>query len=269
MSIKKIISNVASVIRQGFGTLIKDPQITIYAYLALGFIYITSPIVTRYVVDAWRSIDHPAVLSDVNRAPHNLLSHLGLVAFPVFYTFFITAYFTCAVSASVLAKLDNQEASLLYGLRVVGRKFWRVTKFSTLSIFFFPLGVITQYKKLPRGVVGVVGSSFSLSMAQMAPVVISKNAGLVASINESVATLGKAWKESLVIRVSMFLSVLGLGLISFLPKLIQHYWFGGHTARFVGWIATALLSVGVFVMAKVLSTVLTTTLYYKAKHKEL
>ncbi len=266
----KAIKNAGTATASGLKALIRDPQIAIYAYMAVGFIWITSPLVTGFVLHGWRHVDRWQILNKVDQsAPHTLLAHLGLVAFPVFYTFFITAYFTCAVSASTWAKLDGQPTTLLFGLRAVGRRFFRVTFFSILSVFFFPLAVIAQWRKLPRGIVGVVGSSFSMSTSQLAPAIMNKSEGLFGTVAHSVKTLGGAWHESLVIRVTTILSVLVLGLLSFLPKLVQHYWFDGHTARLVGWFLAALLGAGSFVLAKVISTVLTTTLYYKVTHKQL
>lgn len=264
----KTLSNTRSATRVGLGTLIKDPQITVYAYLAVGFIWVTSPLVSRFVVDAWRSVESTAATNHLAGPVDNVLAtRLGLIAFPIFYTLFITSYFTCAVSASVLAKLDNRPTSFLYGLRVVAKRFFRVTKFSLLAFLFFPIGVIAQRHKLPRGIIGVLGSSLTLNMSQIAPVAVSRNEGLFDSINHSLNTLGKAWHESLLIRLGTLGAFFVLGSVSFLPKLVQHYWFDGHTARYAGWFLTVLLGVGSVVLTKVLSTVLTTTLYHQAAHK--
>ena len=210
------------------------------------------------------------VVSELNQAtPHALAAHLGLVAFPVFYTFFVTSYFTCMISASVLAKLEGRPVSILYGLRIVTRRFLRVSKFALLAIFFLPMGIIAQRQKFRslRGAFEAITSSFTLSMSQLAPEVVAEKRGTLQTIRHTVDTLGHFWKESLVIRVSTFISILVLGSISFLPKLIEHYWFNSRTAHIVSWIATALLGASSYVVLRVIGAVFTTTLYYEAKNR--
>lgn len=262
------LNNTRSITRVGLGTLVKDPQVTVYAYLAVGFIWVTSPLVSRFVVDAWRSVEYTDAANHLVGPLDNVLAtRLGLIAFPIFYTLFITSYFTCAVSASVLAKLDNRPTVFLYGLRVVAKRFFRVTKFSLLAFLFFPIGIIAQRHKLPRGIIGVLGSSLTLSMSQIAPAIVSRHENLFGTISHSLDTLDKTWRESLLIRLGSLSAFFILGFISFLPALVQHYWFDGDTARYAGWFLTVLLGVGSIVLTKVLSTVLTTTLYHQAAHK--
>jgi hypothetical protein len=81
-------------------------------------------------------------------------------------------------------------------------------------------------------------------------------------------TLGQLWKESLVIRINLFLAILLLGSVSFLPKLAEQYWFNGRTAHIVGWIATVLLGASSYVLLRVIGAVFTTTLYHQAKNRK-
>ena len=150
------------------------------------------------------------------------------------------------------------------------KRFFRVTKFAVLAIFFFPMGLFAQHKKFtsPRGVFEAISSSFSLSMSQLAPEVVTGNKGVFETVRQSVDTLGQLWKESLVIRVSLFLTFVLLGSISFLPKVIEYYWFNDSTAHFVGWIVTVFLGASSYVLLRVIGAVFTTTLYYEAKHKK-
>ena len=258
------------VIRQGLGVIKKHPQILIYPYLAIIFILVTYPVVGRFVFLMWHRLQHPEIVDQATKAaPHELLVHLGLVTFSVFYTLFVTSYFTCMISASTWAELEGKPTSPLYGLRVVGRRFLRVSRFAILAIFFFPMGIIAQRKKFrsPRGAFEAISSSFSLSMSQLAPEVVAGKEGVFETVRQSVDTLGQLWKESLVIRITMFGLILLLGSVSFLPKLIEHYWFNGPTAHIVSWILTALLGATSYVLLRVIGGVFTTTLYYQAKNK--
>ena len=105
-------------------------------------------------------------------------------------------------------------------------------------------------------------------MSQLAPAIVTEKKTVFDTVRHSVDTLGQLWKESLVIRINLFLAIVLLGSVSFLPKLIEHYWFNGRTARVVSWIATALLGASSYVVLRVIGAVFTTTLYYEAKSKK-
>ncbi len=262
----------ALVVGQSLRVLKGHPAILIYPYLATAFILVTSPLVGRVVVHFWHQVEAPAVVVGqvAQSAPHALLVHLGLVTFSVFYAIFVTAYFTCMIAASTLAELRGQSPTLFYGLKKVLSCFGRVTHFAILAIFFFPMGVWAQRHKLKSlgGWWEAISSSFSLSMSQLAPAIMSGQQGVFATIKHAVATLGKLSVESLIIRIGTFLTILLLGSLSFLPKVIEHWWFGSTTGHAIGWIATALLGTASFVMLKVISTVATTTLYYHAASRK-
>lgn len=268
--IKQYFHGARVVVKRSFGVIKSHPQILIYPYLAIIFILVTYPFVGRFVFDMWDRVDQPAIVTQVGQAaPHVLAVHLGLVTFSVFYTLFVTSYFTCMSSASVWAELEGKPTSWLYGLKLVSRRFLRVSRFGLLAIFFLPMGIIAQRQKFksPRGAFDVLGSSFSLSMSQLAPEIVNGNKGVFDTVRQSVDTLGQLWKESIVIRIGLFFGVIFLGLVSLLPKLIEHYWFNGNSAHIFGWIATALLGVSSYVLLRVIGAVFTTTLYYEAKSK--
>lgn len=262
--------NANRITKVGTKTIVRDPQIMVYAYLAIGAIYLTAPLVSRFVYTAWNSLESPQVIAGVTQAaPSVLFERLGLVAFSIYWAVFVTSYFTCAASASVMAKLSGKPTTPLYGLRIVGKKFLRVTRFSLCAAFFFPLALIAQRKKLPRDIIGVLGGSYSLSMSQVAPAVLSSNAGVLQTIRLTNDTLGKAWHESLLIRLGIILATIGLGLLSFLPKLAQDYWINGRSAWIVGWIVALVLGLASYAVIRVLGTVFTTTLYFEASQKNL
>lgn len=260
--------NAWLVVRSSLGIIKNDPQILIYPYLAIVFILITYPVVGRFVFAMWHRVQQPEIVTQVsNAAPHELLVHLGLVTFSVFYTLFVTSYFTCMISASTWAKLESKPTSRLYGLGVVGRRFWRVTYFSILAIFFFPMGIIAQRKKFnsPRGAFEAISSSFSLSMSQLAPEVVTGKKSAFETVRQSIDKLGEHWKESLVIRIGTFLMIVLMGFVSLLPKVIESYWSNDSTVHIFGWIITATLGASSYVLLRVIGAVFTTTLYHQAK----
>ncbi len=270
-NLRQTIRGAWLVTRRSLHVLRSHPQILIYPYLAVGFILVTSPIVGHVVVGLWRHVETPRLVGEVSQAaPHQLLAHLGLVGFSVFYALLVTAYFTCMISASTLAELRGQSPSLFYGLKTVLRRFDRVTTFALLAVFFFPLGVIAQRHKMKslRGVWQAISSSFSLNMTQLAPAIMAGDRGVFATIKHAVETLGQLSKESLVIRIGTFLAILLLGSLSFLPKLIATWHFSSTTAHAVGWIITTLLGAASYIALKVISTVATTTLYHQAVSRQ-
>lgn len=263
--------NAWLIIRSSLGIIKNDPQILIYPYLAIVFILITYPVVGRFVFAMWHRVQQPEIVTEVsNAAPHELLVHLGLVTFSVFYTLFVTSYFTCMISASTWAKLEGKPTSPLYGLGVVGRRFWRVARFALLAIFFFPMGIIAQRKKFrsPRGAYEAISSSFSLSISQLAPEVVTGKKGAFETVRQSIDKLGEHWKESLVIRISIFLMIILLGFVSLLPKVIESYWSNDSTVHVFGWIITATLGASSYVLLRVIGAMFTTTLYHKVSDKK-
>jgi len=222
-SVLEVIHNAGHVAKQSFKTLFKDPQILIYPFLAVIFIGITFLIVNTLVLHVWDKAAHNSIFSVTDAAPHYLKILLGLVTLSFFYTAFVTAYFTCAVSGSVLAKLEKRRTPPLYGLRAVGHRFFRVSKFALLAIFFFPLTLIALRRKFSgcvRGPVEVIGPALSMSIAQLAPVILQEDKSLLASIRQAVDTLGKAWRENLVIKAGMYGALILIGALGFLPKLV-------------------------------------------------
>jgi hypothetical protein len=269
-SVKEVFINTGGIFREGIATLKNNPQIAAYPYMAFLFVIVTFPTVNTIALNVWNHFSADSIVSVTNGAPRTLRILLGLVTLSVFYTAFVTTYFTVAASAEVLAKLEGRKVSMFYGLQEVVRRFLRVSWFGLLAIFFFPMGIIAQRRKLSRfpiGIVEVVGSSLTLHIPQIAPAIITKNSSLTKTVGISVNTLGEAWKEGLLIRACTFLTFLLVGSLGFLPKLVEHYWFNGQTAHLVGWLVSAFIWATGYVTVKVLGTLFTTTLYYKVSKK--
>jgi hypothetical protein len=206
------------------------------------------------------------VFSETNTlVPNKAGLVLGLVGFLAFYSALVAAYFTSAVSINVIAKLENHPTPPFYGLIRVIKNFFRVTKFAVLSVFFFPIGIFVQRRKLPGGWAGVLGSSLTLHMAQIAPAVLTTNKKFGETVRDSIDTLGHAWRESLMLKIWMYALVF---LIVVLPKLVQHGLFKGHAASNIGWIISLELGASTLVAFKVLNSIFTAVLYHEARHKK-
>ena len=255
------IRGALSVIKDSAKVIKGHPEIAAYPYLAWLFILITYPLISVSIFAHW----YNRIFSDVGDvAPHKVAIIVGLVGFTAFYTALVTAYFTCAVSASVIAKLENRPIPPFYGLLRVIKNFFRVTRFAILSVFFFPIGIYVQRRKLPRGLVGVLGSSFTLHIAQVAPAILTTNKSFGATVREAIDTLGKAWREGLVLKIGMYAAVF---LVVALPKLIQHGFFKSHAASKVGWLISLELATSGLVVFKVINSIFTAVMYHQAKNK--
>jgi hypothetical protein len=256
------LAGTTQVIKQTVRAVRAHPEIVIYPYSALAFISISYPLLSTTIFARWYS----RIFSDAGSvAPHHLRIILGLVGFSAFYTALVTAYFTCAVSAGVLAKLEDRPTLPFYGFREVWRHFFRVTRFAILSVFFFPAGLYAQRQKLPRGVIGVLGSSFTLHMAQLAPAILTTKKGLGPTIRDSVDTMGKAWREGLILKIGMYASIF---VVVVSPKLVQHGIFRSHKASDIGWLISLELAASSYVTFKVINSIFTTVLYHQAKSQK-
>ena len=268
-TIKEAFANAGTVTRLGFGTILRDPSILAYPLLASIFVTLTYALVGGLVIKLWHSFE-PKTAADIvgsaqQQIPHQLRDKVGIVTFYYFYTATVTAYFSCAASAAVWAKLEGHPTNVLHGLAMVTKHSVRIFRFAVLSVFFIPLAVVAQWRKLFHKPVDALGGALNLHIANMAPAILNERTGVLSTIRTTISTLGKAWHEGLVIKVGTWLVLLVLGLIGLLPKYIQHYHYGSNTARWVGWTATTVLLAVFFVVTKVISGVLLTTLYYQVK----
>ncbi len=261
-SVKDSIIAATKVVTDTWVVLRRHPEITIYPYAAGAFISISFPLVSATIFADWY---HRAFSQTDAIVPQRAHAILGLVGFWAFYSALVTAYFTCAVSINVIAKLEERRVPPFYGLLRVARHFIRVTKFAVLSVFFFPVGIYAQRRKLPGGWLGVLGSSISLHMAQVAPAILSTQKKFGATVRDAIDTLGAKWREGLVLKIGMYSVVF---LIIALPKLIQHGLFKGQTASNIGWIISIELGASSLVGFKVLNSIFTAVMYHQAKQKE-
>ncbi len=256
---KTATRGAAAVVKDGLKVTARYPQIIAYIYSAGLFISLTYPIVGASIFAHW----YNRIFTGAgDLAPHHTRIILGLVGFSFFYAALVTAYFSCAISAGVLARLERQPVPPFYALRQVLSHFFRITKFAVAAVFFFPMAVYAQRRKLPKGFVGVMGNSLTLHMAQVAPEVLTEHKGVGATIRGTINTFSKTWREGLVLKIWMYVAVF---LVVALPKLIQHGIFHGRTAENVGWLVSLELATSGLVIFKLINSIFTTVLYHQAK----
>jgi hypothetical protein len=263
------VSNARNIAKEGFHVLRKDIAVTVYSLFAFLLVLLTIPLVNALLISVANSLANEPIF-----ASEKHLAKLIFVAVAVLVSTICTAvllsYFTCVVAASTLAQLQGHPAPLLKGLGLFKNRFRYITKFALVSIAFILIGFMAQKRKfggvaVNKEKVEVVGSSFSLSMAQLAPVILSENKSVLDTVQHSIGTLGKAWREGIVIKISIYATIFLLTLmISFLPTLVQTYWFFGNgSAEVISKFVTILLVICLLITAKVLGTVFTTTLYWR------
>lgn len=257
-STKQTSITALGVIRQSIGVVMKHPQILIYPYTALLLVALTYPLVSASIFATW----YDQIFSEASTvAPHRLSIILGFVGFLTFYTAFIAAYFSTAVSAAVLAVMDGKNPTLFFGVGQVSKHFFRVTKFALLAVFFFPMGMYAQRRKLRKSFGWVLGSSLTLHMAQIAPSILEGNQKYGITIRNSIDRMGKTWKEGLILKIGMYSTFF---LIAVLPKLTHHHWYLSQTTNNIGWLIGLELGASGYVFFKVTNAIFTAVLYHRA-----
>jgi hypothetical protein len=97
-------------------------------------------------------------------------------------------------------------------------------------------------------------------MAQLAPAILSKDEeDLFPTVRHTISTMGQAWREGLVLKIGSYLVLVILALVSLLPKALS----GSSTSHFADWLVPIVVFLGFLIVTKVLSAVLTATLYWR------
>jgi hypothetical protein len=260
--------NAESVAKQGLRVLKEDLAIGVYSLFVFLLLLLSIPLINALLLAVANRLADQGIF-----APEHHLAKTIFVAIAVFLSAacaaILLSYFTCAVAASTLSQLEGHPAPLIRGLKLFGVRFRHITKFALVSIAFIPIGFLAQRRKFAgvkvnRAKVEVAGSSLSLSMAQLAPVILSEDKEVYETVQHSVATLGKAWREGIVIKASIYLTVLLLTLlIGFLPTMLQGLFFSSSFSQAASRFLTLVLIICLLITTKVLSTVFTTTLYWR------
>jgi hypothetical protein len=266
-SIPGAVHGAKKVADQGFEVLRKDIAVTVYSIFVFLLLLLTIPLVNTILLAIANSIANQSIFDSEHH-----LAKVVFVAIAVFVSAacaaMLLSYFACAVAASTLAQLDGHPAPLLKGLKVFKNRFRHISKFALISIAYIPIGFLAQRQKIATGThinrAEVFGSSLSLSTAQLAPAILYEDKGVHETIQHSVETLGKAWREGLVIKATIYLSVIFLTLlIGIMPSLVQAYLSKSSASQELSRLLTILLIICLLLTAKVLGTVFTATLYWQ------
>jgi hypothetical protein len=266
-SIPGAVHGAKQVADQGFEVLRKDIAVTVYSIFVFLLLLLTIPLVNTILLAIANSIANQSIFDSEHH-----LAKVVFVAIAVFVSAacaaMLLSYFACAVAASTLAQLDGHPAPLLKGLKVFKNRFRHISKFALISIAYIPIGFLAQRQKIATGThikrAEVFGSSLSLSTAQLAPAILYEDKGVHETIQHSVETLGKAWREGLVIKATIYISVIFLTLlIGIMPSLVQAYLSKSSASQELSRLLTILLVICLLLTAKVLGTVFTATLYWQ------
>lgn len=262
------VHNARIIAKQGLKVMRNDVAVVVYAVFVFLLVLMTIPLINSVLLAFANSLSHESIFT--------VEHHTAKIIFVAIATFIsavcvamLLSYFTCAVAASTLSQLEGHPAPLLKGLKLFGNRFGRITRFALVSVAFIPIGFFAQRSKFAgvtvnRAKVEVVGSSLSLSTAQLAPAILSEDKDLLETVQFSINTLGTAWRESLVIKISTYVTVFILTLlIAFLPTMVQAYWFSSASSQAASQLVTILLIICLLITTKVLGTVFTTTLYWR------
>jgi hypothetical protein len=257
------------VAEQGIKILRKDIAVTVYALFVFLLVLMTIPLVNGLLLAAANGLSSEPIFASQHHIAKTIFVAVAVIVSTICAAMLLS-YFTCAVAASSLAQLQGHPAPLLKGLSLFRNRFRQITKFALVSVGFIPIGFLAQRRKfggvaVSKAKIEVIGSSLSLSMAQLAPVILSEDKSIVETVQHSMETLGKAWREGVVIKIAIYATILGVTLsIGFLPTLVQTYWFfGNNSAEVFSRFTTILLVICLLITAKVLGTVFTTALYWK------
>ncbi len=268
-SLPPILHRAWRVTKQAGDVIRKNPSILLYPLAAAWVISVSFAAVNGILLNIADRLSNDAVFA-ADHHTANLLLGFGAAISGYIYLNIVLAFFTCAASAAVIAGIEDHPAPFLHSLASVAKYWRRIIHFGALTIIYIPLTVLAQHQKLSgqvRDSMELTGSALSMSTAQLAPVIMTDNSSAMESIKTAVNTLGKAWRENLVIKSGMYVAFLIVGAIGFLPKIVEHYWFNSSSASYVGWFVSAVLWLSSFIIIKVLGGVFTTTLYYHAKNE--
>jgi hypothetical protein len=254
------------VAKQGLSVLRRDVTIAIYPLFVFLLLLLTIPIVNGLILAIANTLSSESVFAAEQHAAKAIFVFIAVVVTAV-YTATMLSYFSCILSALTLSELDGHRAPLLKGISVFRKRFGHATKFAFFSILFIPIGIIAQrhkFKHFPIGTGRVIGSAFSLSTAQLAPLILSEDKGIFETVRMSTETLGRSWREGIVIKIIIYITVIILTiLIGFFPVLIQSYISDSSTAQTIGRLGSLVLILGLLIATKVLGTIFTTTLYWR------
>jgi hypothetical protein len=270
-AIVKAVAHAGHTAAQGLEVMRKDIAVSVYSVFVFLLVLLTIPTINTILLTIANSLAREPIFESQHHIAKVVFVALAIFASAACAAVLLS-YFACAVAASTLSQLDGHPAPLLKGLKLFKNRFRHISKFALVSIALIPIGFIAQRRKLAgthMNKVEVIGSSISLSTAQLAPAILSEDKGIFDTVEHSVETLGTAWREGIVIKISIYITVFVLTLmIGVLPTLVQAYWFDSSTSQLMSRLLIILLVLCLLITAKVLGTVFTATLYWRVTSKD-
>lgn len=267
--ITKVVRNAGKISAQGLSSLRRDIFIIVYPVMVFLVVLVTIPTINALILALFNGAAHHSIFSFDEHAAKVVFYYVAIIV-TALYTALIISFFTCLISAAVLAELDGQPTPFLQGLKLVYGHKGKIARFGIFSIpfVFIPVGILAQKRKIFKSTASVIGSSYSLSMAQLAPAIFSEEEeDLFATVRHTISTLGRAWQEGLVLKIVSYLLLLILAGVSLLPKIFDHYTSNSGT-RLAGWLVPLVVFLGFLIVTKVLSAVFTATLYWRVSTNE-
>ncbi|HEU5005264.1 MAG TPA: hypothetical protein VFT49_04245 [Candidatus Saccharimonadales bacterium] len=263
-NVTRVVRNAGEISGQGLSSLRRDIFIIVYPVMVFLVVLVTVPTINALILAAFNGAAHHSIFSFDEQATKSVFYYIAVLV-TALYTALIISFFTCLISAAVLAELDGQPTPFLQGLKLIYKNKGKISRFGIFSIpfVFIPVGVMAQKHKIFKSTAAVVGSSYSLSMAQLAPAILSEDEeDLFETVRHTIATLGQAWREGLVLKIGSYLLILILAGVSLLPKALSHSQNNGG-ARLASWLVPIVVFLGFLIVTKVLSAVFTATLYWR------
>ncbi len=257
-----------SIATRGLRVVARDPTIIAYPLLSFLVLLLSVPSLNLLLIGSIASFLSIPVLED-NLTVSSSLIYLVAITTSLMIVSALLLLMSCVVSAATRAELEGSKAPLLDGWKHINGRILRIIKTGLVCVFFIliPLAIFAQRKKLRKHPFAVIASSVTLGVGGLAPAILSTKIGVRATIRNSINTLSKNWKEGILVKVYLYGFVITLSLLSFLPALVEKYWFDDATASTASWL-TAILIFGLIITTlKIFSTIVLTVQYYEAKNE--
>jgi hypothetical protein len=238
------------IIKKGFWALKSDPAIVIYPLLLLLALISTLTTISAWIYSAANAISHEAAFQS-QQSVFVIGFDILAILLSTIYGYMLLSFFSSLIAASVIGHLEGKSAPLIYGIKLTSKHFRRIMHFAFLSLILIPLGILSQRHKWkePRPAVEVLGSSLSLNIAGLSPAIISGTEGVEETIIKTIVTMGKAWRENLIIKAGIYLILIIIAVSISLST---------------NGLLSLLLGMAFFIVAKVFTSVFTATIYWHA-----
>lgn len=262
VSSKETIASTRDLLGDSTAFIFRYKIILIYPILATIITLITLPIVTGFI--AAMIAGFIALLNiDANRTLITLIA----AAFLILYVSVVSGVFTCLIVSAVSVRLEGKTTIPIAGLLRAIPKWRRILQFSIASPLFGVLYLVSSRPRTVGAVWTTITTSLSINTAVVAPGIIQTDRSLIGTLHGSTTVLRRGWKEQLLFKGLMYIVVITLALVSFLPSYIAEKASSIDPAAesAARWVVSAAIWVLLFIVTKVISSVFTTILYHRMK----